>query len=142
RSDRGSLLASVSRLADMRPGEVRRDGVVSRLAATASLGRLEAGLGGGLALQRVSGGSDDRVSGSARLGVRLFGPFDGAGEYARRAPLGGGRLGALDAVRVEVGVAKGEVRLALGYTFIGFGGDGLTPAEDTSRLYVRARLTY
>jgi hypothetical protein len=142
RSDRGSVLASVSRLADMRPGEVRRDGVVSRLAATASAGRFEAGLGGGLAFQRVPGGSDDRVSASARVRVRVSGPFDGAAEYARRAPLGGGRLGALDAMRVEVGVAKGESRLALGYTFIGFGGDGLTPAEDTGRLYVRAQLTY
>jgi hypothetical protein len=142
RSDRGSLLASVSRLADMRPGELRRDGVVSRLAATASAGRLEAGLGGGLALQRVAGGSDDRVSASARIRVRVAGPFDGAAEYARRAPLGGGRLGALDAARAEVGVSKGETRLAVGYTFIGFGGDGLTPAEDTSRLYVRAQLAY
>jgi hypothetical protein len=126
----------------MRPGEVRRDGVVSRLAATASAGRFEAGLGGGVAFQRVAGGSDDRVSGSVRARVRVWGPFDGAAEYDRRAPLGGERLGALDAVRVEAGVGNGEGRLAVGYTFIGFGGDGLTPAEDTGRLYVRAQLTY
>jgi hypothetical protein len=142
RSDRGSLLASVSRLADMRPGEARRDGVVSRLAATASLGRLEAGLGGGLALQRVAGGSDDRVAASARARVGVAGPLDVAGEYARRAALGSGRLGALDAVRAEAGLSKGGNRLAVGYTFIGFGGDGLTPAEDTGRLYVRAQVTY
>ncbi|HEY6101195.1 MAG TPA: hypothetical protein VIW03_17290 [Anaeromyxobacter sp.] len=142
RSDRGSLLASVSRLADMRPGEARRDGVVSRLAGTAAMGRVEAGLGAALALQRVAGGHDDRIAGSVRVRVRIAGPLDGAVEYARRAPLHGGSLGALDAARAEAGVANGESRLALGYTFVGFGGDGLTPAADTGRLYVRAQLTY
>jgi hypothetical protein len=63
-------------------------------------------------------------------------------EYARRAPLRGGRLGALDSVRAEAGVGGRESRVALGYNLVGFGGDGLSPAADTGRLYVRAQLVY
>ncbi len=143
RRDRMSLLGSVSRLAERRPGAARRDGVLGRLAATADAWRrLELGLGAGIALQRVEGGSDDRISGSARARVRIHGPFDAAIEYARRAPLRGGDLGALDSLRAEAGVAARDCRFALGYNFIGFGGDGLSPAADTNRLYVRAQLAY
>jgi hypothetical protein len=137
-----SFLASLSRIADRRPGEARRDAVVARLAATADVRRVELGVGAGLALQEVLGGRDDRLAGSARARVRLVGPLDGALEYARRAPLRGGDLGALDAVRVEAGVSKRESRIAVGYTLVGFGGDGLAPASDTGRLYVRAQLSY
>lgn len=142
RAERWSVLASVARLAEMRPGEIRRDGVITRLAGTVALARLELGLGAGIAHQKLAGGHDDRIAGSARVRVRVLGPVDGAVEYARRAPLGGNALGALDAVRAEVGVSERESRLALGYTFFGFGGDGLTPSSDTGRLYVRAQLTY
>jgi hypothetical protein len=72
----------------------------------------------------------------------VVGPADAAAEYARRAPLGGGELGALDALRAEAGLNVRESRLAVGYTLVGFGGDGLAPAEDTTRLYVRAQLAY
>jgi hypothetical protein len=143
RSDRRSLLASVARIADMRPGAARRDAVVGRLAATAALSaRVELGLGAALAVQEVAGGRDDRITGSARARVQVAGPLDAAVEYARRAPLDGGDIGALDAVRAEAGMTQRQGRLALGYTFIGFGGDGLTPAADTGRLYVRAQVTY
>jgi hypothetical protein len=143
RRDRLSVLASVARLAEQRPGAARRDGVLARIAATAGASRrVELGLGAGLALQRVEGGSDDRVSGSARARVRIAGPFDAAVEYARRATLRGGDLGALDAVRAEAGIAARESRIAVGYNVIGFGGDGLSPAADTSRVYVRAQLAY
>ncbi|HEX9053175.1 MAG TPA: hypothetical protein VF841_21785, partial [Anaeromyxobacter sp.] len=104
--------------------------------------RLELGLGAALAVQEVAGARDDRIAGSVRARVRVAGPADVAGEYARRSPIGGGDIGALDALRAEAGVAIGESRLAVGYTLVGFGGDGLTPAEDTSRLYVRAQLAY
>jgi hypothetical protein len=142
RRERGSLLASLSRIAERRPGAVRRDAFVARLATTARLSRLEAGIGAGLSLQEAAGGRDDRLAGSVRARVQIVGPLDAAVEYARRASLGGGRLGALDAARAEAGVTEGENRLALGYTLIGFGGDGLTPAADTGRLYVRAQLAY
>jgi len=137
------LLATVSRIVEMRPGEARRDGVVVRLAATFEAARrLALGLGAGLALQETAGVRDDRISGSARARVRIAGPFDAAVEYARRAPLGGGALGSLDAVRAEVGVSERESRLAIGYTLLGFGGDGLAPASDTGRLHVRAQFAY
>jgi hypothetical protein len=143
RSDRRSLLASVARLADMRPGAARRDAVIARLAGTSSISsRVELGLGAALAVQEVAGGRDDRIVGSARARVRLAGPLDAALEYARRAPLDGGDIGALDAVRAEAGMTQGESRIALGYALVGFGGDGLTPAADTGRLYVRAQVTY
>lgn len=143
RADGWSVLASLARLAEKRPGEARRDGVVARLASTlAATDRLDLGLGGGLSLQEVGGGRDDRVAGSARVRLRVRGPFDTALEYARRAPLRGGGGGALDAVRAEAGVSERENRLAVGYTFLGFAGDGLTPAADTSRLYVRVQLVY
>lgn len=143
RSDRRSLLASVARIAEMRPGAARRDAWIGRLAGTASLSRrIELGLGAALAVQEVAGGRDDRITGSARARVQVVGPLDAAVEYARRAPLDGGDLGALDAVRAEAGVTQREGRLAVGYTLVGFGGDGLTPAADTGRLYVRAQVTY
>lgn len=142
RTDRLSALASVARLANARPGELRRDGVVARLAGTFSpTARLEAGVGAALAIQELAGARDDRLVGSARARVRIAGPLDAALEYARRAPLRGGDLGALDALRAEVGVTAAESRLAIGYTLLGFGGDGLAPATDTGRLFVRAQVT-
>ena len=142
RRERASVLASLSRVAERRPGAVRRDAVLARLATAARASRVELGLGAGVSLQEAAGGRDDRLAGSVRTRVRLAGPLDAAVEYARRASLRGGALGALDAVRAEAGVTEGENRLALGYTFVGFGGDGLTPAADTGRLYVRAQLAY
>ena len=148
RAERLAVLGSVARFVEQRPGTDRRDGVLARLAATSGAGRVRAGLGAAIAVQEVAGARDDRLSGSARVQVRLAGPLDGAVEYARRAPLSGGRLGALDAVRAEAGLAAGngrrpgEGRIAVGYTLVGFGGDGLSPAADTGRLYVRAQLSY
>ncbi len=143
RRERLGAVASVGRVAERRPGEARRDGVVTRLALTADAARrLELGLGGAVAMQEVAGARDDRLSGSARARVRLTGPLDAAVEYARRAPLRGGRLDSLDAVRVELGIGTKESRIAMGYNFFGFGGDGLSPAADTNRLYVRAQLVH
>ncbi|HET8542615.1 MAG TPA: hypothetical protein VFL83_22260 [Anaeromyxobacter sp.] len=143
RRDAASVLASVSRLVEMRPGAARRDGVVARLAGTAAASRrLELGLGAALALQEIAGARDDRIAGSVRARVRVAGPADVAAEYARRAPLRGGDLGALDALRAEAGLSVRESRLAVGYTLVGFAGDGLAPAEDTGRFFVRAQLAY
>ncbi len=143
RADRLAGLATASRFAERRPGEARRDGVALRLAATAdAAARLRVGAGAAIALQEVAGLRDDRLSGSARAQVRLVGPVDAAVEYARRAPLSGRRLGALDSWRAEAGVGAREGRIAVGYNVVGFGGDGLSPAEDSSRLYVRAQLAY
>jgi hypothetical protein len=137
------LLASVSRLAERRPGEVRRDGSIGRVAGTLAAGRrVEVGLGAAVALQRAAGAEDDRIAGSARARTVIAGPLDAAIEYARRAPLSGARIGALDAVRVEAGLSQDASRIAVGYTFVGFGGDGLSPETDTGRLYVRAQLAY
>jgi len=143
RRERLGAVASVARIVERRPGEARRDGVLARLAVTADAARrVELGLGTAVAVQEVAGTRGDRLSGSARTRVRIAGPLDGAVEYARRAPLRGGRLDALDAVRAEVGVGARESRIALGYNLFGFGGDGLSPAADTNRLYVRAQLAY
>ena len=35
--------------------------------------------------------------------------------------------------RAEAGLSAREARIALGYNAVGFGGDGLSPAADTSR---------
>ncbi|HEX9242011.1 MAG TPA: hypothetical protein VF875_06165 [Anaeromyxobacter sp.] len=143
RSARASALASAARFVEQRPGADRRDGVLLRAAATAApVARLTLGVAAALALQRVADVEDDRLSGSARAQARIAGPVDVAAEYARRAPLSGERLGALDALRAEAGVATGEARLALGYNLLGFGGDGLSPARDTGRVYVRAQVAY
>jgi hypothetical protein len=143
RADRLGLLASAARFVEQRPGQLRRDGVAFRLAGTAeAAARLRVGLGGAVALQEVAGARDDRLSGSARLQVRIAGPVDAAAEYARRASLSGSALGDLDAVRAEAGLAAGEARVAVGYTVVGFGGDGLSPAQDTGRLYLRAQVAY
>ncbi|BDG06825.1 hypothetical protein [Anaeromyxobacter oryzae] len=140
---RASALATVARLAERRPGEARRDGVLARAALTVdAASRLSVGLAAGVAAWRSAGGRDDRLAGSVRARVRIAGPVDAAAEYARRAPLSGARLGALDAVRVEAGVAAGLSRVALGYNLVGFGGDGLDPAADTGRLYLRVQVGY
>jgi hypothetical protein len=143
RRDRVALLASGARIVEQRPGQARRDGWVARAAATAgAAARLEVGVGAALAVLEVADARDDRISGSARARVRVAGPLDAAVEYARRAPLRGGRLGELDAVRAEAGVSGREGRVAAGYNLVGFGGDGLSPAADTGRVYVRAQLSY
>lgn len=143
RADRLALLASVSRFVEQRPGQARRDGVACRLAGTADVAaRLRLGLGAAVARQEVAGARDDRLSGSARAQVRVTGPLDAAAEYARRGSLSGARVGALDAVRAEAGLVSGQARVALGYTLVGFGGDGLSPASDSGRLYLRAQVAY
>ena len=79
---------------------------LARLALGSAPGaRVTVGAGVGIAFWEVAGGSDDRLAGSVRAAVRVGGPWDVAGEYARRAPLGGGAIGALDAVRAEAGVS-------------------------------------
>ncbi len=136
-------LASGARVVELRPGGARRDGWLARVAVTAdAAARVELGLGAAVAIQEVADSRDDRLSGSARTRVRIAGPVDAAVEYARRAPLSGGRLGALDAVRAEAGVGARESRVALGYNLVGFGGDGLSPAADTGRVYLRAQIVY
>jgi hypothetical protein len=143
RADRLGLLASVARFVEQRPGLPRRDGVAFRVAGTAdAAARLKVGAGAGLALQEVAGAHDDRLSGSARVQVRVAGPLDAAAEYARRGSLSGSPVGPLEAVRAEAGLVSGQARVALGYNLVGFGGDGLTPATDTGRLYLRAQVVY
>ena len=47
--------------------------------------------------------------------------------------------GDLDAVRAEVGLSAGGVRLALGYTVVGFRGSGIDPEDERDgRVYLRA----
>jgi hypothetical protein len=143
RSERVGLLASLARFVEQRPGQLRRDGVALRVAGTADVAaRVKVGIGGAVARQELAGARDDRLSGSARTQVRIAGPVDGAVEYARRGSLSRSDLGALDAVRAEAGVASGRARVALGYNLVGFGGDGLSPATDTGRLYLRAQVVY
>jgi hypothetical protein len=143
RADRLGFVASAARFVEQRPGQLRREGVALRFAATADAGaRVKGGVTAGVAWQEVAGASDDRVAGSARMQVRIAGPLDAAVEYARRAPLSGGSIGSLDAGRVEAGLVSGEARVALGFLLVGFGGDGLTPASDTGRLYLRAQVAY
>jgi hypothetical protein len=143
RLDRGSLLASVARLADMRPGAIRRDALVTRLAGTVDVAaRLALGGGAAIGWQREEGVRDDRAVASVRAVVRVAGPADVAAEYARRAPLAGQDLGDLDAVRAEAGVSAGQSRIALGYTLLGFAGEGIEPNEDDGRFFLRAQLAY
>jgi hypothetical protein len=147
RGDRLSVLGNVARLVEQRPGRARRDGEVARLAVAGDpVARLRLGAGAAVAIQEVAGARDDRISGSVRAQVRVAGPADVAAEYARRGPLGTNRLGTLDAARAEAGVTAdrraGQARIAVGYNLFGFGGDGLSPAADTSRVYVRAQLAY
>jgi hypothetical protein len=82
---------------------------------------------------------DDRLAASARGEVRVLGPLDVALELARRGSLEGREIGDLDAVRLEAGVTASGVRLALGYTLVGFRGTGIEPEEETDgRVYLRA----
>jgi hypothetical protein len=79
------------------------------------------------------------VAGSVRAAVAVAGPVDVAIEYSRRGSLGGREIGDLDAVRAEAGLTTGEVRLALGYTVVGFRGSGIDPEEERDgRVYLRA----
>ena len=56
RLERGALLASVARLADMRPGAIRRDGLVARLAGTVDVAaRLALGGGAAIGWQHAAG---------------------------------------------------------------------------------------
>ncbi|MFT3916363.1 MAG: hypothetical protein QM704_20495 [Anaeromyxobacteraceae bacterium] len=145
----GALVGTVTRLEEQRPGGLAREGVLGRLAATAELGRLQLGAGAGVAVQRVAGARDDRLSGSVRAAVRVVGPVDLGVEAARRGPLSGGDLGARSALRGEVGVRLGTPeaggasgRLAVGYHVVGFDSDGLSPDEQVGRLFLRAQVAY
>jgi len=141
RGDGRAALLTLARLETDRPETARREAWLVTTAATAAAGpRLRLGLGARLAVQRIAGVRDDRVAGSARLEVRVAGPVDAGLEYARRAALGTRVAGDLDAVRVEAGLALGPARLALGWTLTGFAGDGVDPAADANRLFLRATL--
>ncbi len=136
-----AALLTLGRLEVARPERPRREAWLASGAATVALGaRWRAGLGLHLAVQRIGGVEDDRLAGSARLEARVAGPVDAAVEYARRAGLSARVPGDLDAVRAEAGVTAGPARLALGWTLLGFAGDGLDPAADASRLFLRATL--
>ncbi|WP_242343234.1 hypothetical protein [Anaeromyxobacter terrae] len=142
RLERAGLLATVARLADQRPGAVRRDALVARLAGTVDVAaRLALGAAAAIGWDRAEGGRDDRAAGSVRAVVRVAGPADVAAEYARRAPLGGQPLGDLDALRAEAGLRAGQSRIAIGYTLLGFSGDGIAPRDD-GRIFLRAQLAY
>ncbi|WP_242335345.1 hypothetical protein [Anaeromyxobacter sp. SG66] len=142
RLERAGILVSLARLADQRPGAIRRDALVGRLAGTADVAeRLSLGAGAAIGWQRAEGVRDERASGSVRAVVRVGGPLDVGAEYARRASLEGLPIGDLDAVRAEAGVRAGQSRIALGYTFLGFSGDGIAPRDD-GRIFLRAQLAY
>jgi len=141
RGDGRAALLTIGRLETERPEVARREAWLVSGAATAAAGeRLRLGLGARLAVQRLGGVRDDRLAGSARLEVRVAGPVDAGVEYARRAALGVRVPGDLDALRLEAGVTVGPSRLALGWTLVGFAGDGVDPAGDANRFFLRATL--
>jgi hypothetical protein len=141
RSDALSILGRLGRVLDDREGVADRDATVAAAAVTAKLPRRAAvALGVDAAHQRIAGASDDRLAGSVRGSWAVAGPLDLALEYARRGSLEGRELGDLDAVRAEAGVTSNGVRLALGYTLIGFRGTGIEPEEGDGRFYLRAVL--
>jgi hypothetical protein len=136
-----SVLATVARVVEARPSTPRRDGWVAGLAAAGPVaGPVRLGLAARLALQRVAGVVDDRLSGSVRVEVWVVGPLDVAAEYARRAALGPRVLGDLDALRGEAGATLGPIRLGLGYVLVGYTGDGVTPNDTAGRAFLRATL--
>lgn len=140
RGDGLSVLARLGAVRDERDGAADREATIGAVAVTAKLLR-RATIGAGLdaALQRVAGVRDDRLAASARGEVRVLGPLDVALELARRGSLEGREIGDLDAVRLEAGVTASGVRLALGYTLVGFRGTGIEPEEETDgRVYLRA----
>lgn len=138
RTDPVSLLARVARIEDHRDGVADRDATVGAVAATVrAWGRLRLGLGLEAADQRAWGAEDDRIAGSARGEVIVLGPADVAVEYVRRASLDGRQLGDLDALRAEAGLTLGAIRLAVGYTLLGFTGDAVGTEED-GRFFLRA----
>jgi len=140
RADGLSLLARLGRVKDDREGLIDRDASVAGVALTARIvRRFSVALAADAARQRVDGASDDRIAGSARATWDVAGPFDVALEYARRGSLDGRDLGDLDALRGEAGLTAGEVRLALGYTVVGFRGSGIDPEDERDgRVYLRA----
>lgn len=140
RSDVLSVLARVGAVRDDRDGAAEREATIGAVALTAKvLRRATVGAGLDAALQRVAGVRDDRLAANARGAVSVWGPMDVALEYARRGSLEGREIGDLDAVRLEAGVTASGVRLALGYTLVGFRGTGIEPEEETDgRFYLRA----
>ncbi|GEN09103.1 hypothetical protein SAMN05443572_105361 [Myxococcus fulvus] len=82
-------------------------------------------------------------TGTVRPAVRVVGAVEVAAEAARRtASLDGERL---TAVRAEVAYRMDErLRMAVGYTLLGFSGLGLATesSENQDRLYLRAELAY
>jgi hypothetical protein len=136
-----SVLARLGRLRDEREGAVARDATTAALAlGLEAVRRVKLGVGIDGARQRFAGRSDDRVAGSARVAVGVVGPVDVALEYARRGSLDGLEIGDLDALRGEVGFTASGIRLALGYTAVGYRGTGLDPEEEDGRFYLRAVL--
>jgi hypothetical protein len=142
RADALSVLARLGRVKDQREGVAERDATVGAVAVTARPARRAAlGLGVDFAHQTVGGAGDDRLAGSVRAEVGLTGPVDVALEYARRGSLEGREIGDLDALRAEAGLTAGSVRLAVGYTLVGFAGTGIDPEEEgDGRFYLRAVL--
>lgn len=140
RTDALSVLARLGAVRDSRPGVAERDGVLAAAAVTAKLPHrtaVEAGVD--VALQQVASVDDDRIAAHARGELAVAGPVDVAVEYARRGSLDGRAIGDLDAVRLEAGLTASGVRVALGYTLVGFRGAGVDPGEETDgRVYLRA----
>ncbi len=83
------------------------------------------------------------LSGSLRPSVRVVGGLELAAEVARRSSAPD--EGELNAVRGEVGYQFNEaLRMAAGYTFVGYTGLGVVPQEegDRDRLYLRAEAAW
>jgi len=82
-------------------------------------------------------------TGTVRPSLRVVGGLEVAGEVARRTSSPEGDR--LTAVRAEVAYRMDErLRMAVGYTLLGFSGLGLASesSDDQDRLYLRAELAY
>lgn len=102
-------------------------------------------VGGGLHAGRSSLKDSARWvwTGTVRPSVRLVGGLEVAAELARRTSSPEGER--LTAVRAEVAYRMNEtLRMAVGYTLLGFSGLGLAPesSDNEDRLYLRAELAY
>jgi hypothetical protein len=100
-------------------------------------------LAAGAHLGRSGLGEDAQwvFTGSVRPSVRVVGGLEVAAELLRRSVAQDG--GSLDALRAELAYRFDErLRLAGGYSVLGFTGLGLTPTPDEGRVYLRAEVAY
>lgn len=125
-----------------RGGFVEQTHHLVTLRPSARLGdRFALGAGGYLAVTDVLGQTGLLVSASLRPSVRVIAGLEVAAEAVRRsaAPDGEG----LTALRGELGYRFDDrFFVGAGYTALGFSGNGVEPATNTSRVYLRAEASY